>query len=195
MDIIDQQLHDDLALATACFKSTRILGFYGRSGAGKSSAMQWMINHHAEFKTQSANAKTWLMIDEILTWRDLIAVWRGLVNGHRVLIASHLKPIWFSPFLIFGKQRWYRLDHRTDKIKKYFTRHQIKASDDAIHRFIQQYGANYTDAQIILERAQYNQGGEIDFDFEFKRFKRENKIHHHSPDPHNRTAEISIINR
>lgn len=106
-------------------------------------------------------------MDEIISVTDFLRVAGLLIRGNRVVAASHVPPVWLQPLRIFGKCKMLRTDRDAAKLALYLERQGVAFSHVAIERFVEKYGATYTDLDIILERTP-----EPNFDQAFARFER-----------------------
>lgn len=137
---------DFLGLGSADFSRERLILFYGCSGSGKSTAIQFLIENHRDFSGQTS------VVDEVLRFRDLLRVIPLLQRSGRSVVATHLNPMWFRLFFPFARIRIYRTDRDRAKTQRYLQRQGISASPQAIEAFVRRYGSTYTDADLILER-------------------------------------------
>jgi len=71
--------------------------------------------------------------------------------GHSLLVASHLPGFWHWPLRVFGPMLQFQIDGIRLKVVNALTERQVQFSERAVDKFIQQYGANYTDLDMILE--------------------------------------------
>lgn len=115
----------------------------------------------------SSPTEKWIVVDEMITVVDIIRVAGLLIRGRRVLAASHVPPLWLRPLRVFGRCNLFRTDRDASKLARYLGRQGVAFSRNALARFVEKYGATYTDLDIILERA-----SERNFDRAFARFER-----------------------
>lgn len=159
--------HDYLGLASARLADVRLVAFCGESGSGKSTAIDWLRRCHPDV----VGCMDWTVVEEIADARDWPEVPRMLAAGRRLLVASHLGPIWYRPLRVFGAQRLHALDARPEKIAHWLAQRGVAASADAVRAFVSRFGANYTDAALVLERAPG-----LNFDRALARFLRECRL-------------------
>ncbi len=145
----------------------RTLVFRGRSGSGKSCYIRWLRQHHPD----CADAA---VIDELLCWRDLTRLLRAFpATATPVLIASHLPAAAHLLLRPCGTLRVYRLDGLRGKLPAWLAARGLHASPSTLAEFHARYGANYTDAEIVLERYPG-----ASFDAAWALFRRECRIRH-----------------
>jgi hypothetical protein len=156
---------DAYGLSAANFGGVRLIAFCGVSGAGKSTAIDYLCRRHRDFRQRPAlvvapaDAATTaipeqcvVVVEELRKPPELRVLGTLLRRGATVLAASHLVPAWFTPFRLWAPTRCYRLDKDWRKIARYLQRRQIVYSEGAVQRYCQRYGANYIDVDVILER-------------------------------------------
>jgi hypothetical protein len=141
---------DALALAERDFSGTRVLVLCGESGSGKSSAIRFLMHRHRHFR-DDANL---LVIEELRGWRDLAVFISALCSGRRLLVASHLPLRLHRCLGMFTPTAVIALDHHPEKIRRWLRAHAVACSDDALAAFCSRFGANYTDARLILQHAE-----------------------------------------
>ena len=160
---------DALNLARRDFARTRVVVFCGESGTGKSSAIRFLMHRHPHFR-RDANLR---VIEELRSWFDLRALLSALWRGRRLLVASHL-PIWLHRCLgVFASTQVIALDHHPEKISRWLSAHNVAHSEAAVAAFCRRFGANYTDAQLVLRH-----GEAVSFDQALGRFFRHCRIEH-----------------
>lgn len=156
---------DAYGLGDADFRGVRLVAFCGVSGAGKSTAIDYLRWQHRDFADQPSEVVTTseaaklrdvrgrlIVVEELRTPRDLGAIWTLLRGGATVLAASHLAPAWLAPFRLLAPVRCYAIDRDWRKIARFLDRAGVEHSTDAVRAYCRRYGANYVDAQVILER-------------------------------------------
>lgn len=133
---------DFLALGDRDFSSHDLIIFHGRSGSGKSTAIEFLRRKNPHVSYQ--------VVDEITTFRDL----GKLLPTRRgpVLIATHVRPIWLRLMKPFARTVIFRTDRDSAKLVRYFVERSIRASAEAVALYVREFGATYTDAEVILER-------------------------------------------
>ena len=93
-----------------------------------------------------------ILIDEILTFRQLLIIPKLLKNGNTVALATHIHPFFYQFFRIYRPIAVFNTNKSKQKIIRFLQGKNISFSEDAIRRYFSKYGTNYTDIQIILER-------------------------------------------
>lgn len=146
---------DFLGLAGLDLSAYRLIVFHGESGSGKSTAIRFLLDH------QLRNERI-QVIDEIATLRELVQMRRVL--RERSLVATHVPPLWFR-MLAAGPVKIFHTDRDAAKIARYLERLGIEASPVACERYVREFGATYTDVDLILERCPAP-----DFDVSLSRF-------------------------
>ena len=157
---------DFLDLINAQLRSCRLVIFTGVSGSGKSTAIQWLLNHHVDFKGRpavhiSGGGKKWsvpdcqdslVVVDDIIDKIELVKIWRVLNQGNQVILASHIHPRWFLFIRTFWETKIFRTDQDHDKIMRYLKAKHVEFTPAAVHSFCNEYGSSYLDLTHILER-------------------------------------------
>jgi energy-coupling factor transporter ATP-binding protein EcfA2 len=148
---------DFLALAGRDFSSHDLVIFHGRSGSGKSTAIEFLRrnNPHVSYE----------VVDEITTFRDLGKLLRA--RRGPVLVATHVHPLWLRILKPFARAVIFRTDRDSAKLLRYFDARSISASSTAIALYVREFGATYTDAEVILERYP-----SASFDASYARFRK-----------------------
>ena len=153
--------------------STRLLVFQGMSGSGKTTAIDYLCEHHPDLADRPARTfrltgpryqlpaleNELVILDDIRFLRQLLPLGRLLRKGNTVLVASHLAPTFFLPWRLFWPSRVFVMDQNTEKIERYLAHKQVSFSRPAVLQYCQLFGANYLDVEFILERQP-----EADFD-------------------------------
>ncbi|HMO83570.1 MAG TPA: hypothetical protein PKC18_01485 [Lacipirellulaceae bacterium] len=171
---------DHCRLADADFRGVRLVEFCGGSGAGKSTAIAYLCTQHPQFRDRPVTtvdparplpattaAGELVVVEELYRRRHLGAVVALLRRGATVLAASHLRPAWSAPLGLRWRRRSFTLDRDWTKIVRHLQRRGVPHSDAAVRAYCRRYGANYVDAEIILERCP-----EASFDAALARFER-----------------------
>lgn len=158
---------DFLGLKEEEFQGTRLIVLTGMSGSGKSTALKFLADQHPAFREQPwewiwALGKKWnprpirkkrlVVVDEVVSVRQLPGVLRLLQQNRTVAVASHLPQACFWPFQLFFQTRHFRTDKDMSKISRELARQGIPSTPHAVSEFCRQYGANYVDLECILER-------------------------------------------
>ena len=137
--------------------------FHGESGSGKSTSVEWLLRNHPAF-----TAGDWEVIDEVRVAKDMARVWRALRAGKRALVATHVRPRWYAPLRLYGRQAGFELDAYPVKISHWLGQRGVSASAAAVAAFCRRYGANYIDVRLVLDHT-----GGRDFDYALARFRRD----------------------
>lgn len=179
-------LDDYLGLLTQPLRGLRLLLFHGESGSGKSSQIQLLIDAHPELRgrerqtidaQQMPAAADITVIEELRGWADTQVLSPALRRSQLVLVASHIEPRWLWPWRWRVPHRCYRLDARVDKLARWLTKRNILFGAAALRAFVDRYGANYTDLEIVLGQAPGGSGGlPISFDAAWAGFCRGSRI-------------------
>lgn len=170
---------DFLGLRERDFRRVSLIGFYGESGSGKSTAIEYLLAHHPDFAGADPlvirpRISGWrkvptgtrhVVIDEIYSPGHLSEVRSALAPGRQVLVASHLHPYLLHTSFPFTPRAVFVTDTGDKKIAGYLHRKGITYTDKAVSMFIKRYGATYTDIDIILAHTR-----ETDFDRAMYRF-------------------------
>lgn len=141
---------DALGLAARDFSRTRVLVFCGESGSGKSSAIRHLMHRHRHYRGNSGVR----VIEELRRLRDLGTFFAALLRGQRLLVASHLPPWLHRGLGLLARTEVVALDNHPQKIARWLSARGIAHSDAAVTHFCAHFGANYTDARLIVEHAQ-----------------------------------------
>ena len=150
-------LFDDfLGLSALDLSSYGLIVFHGRSGSGKSTAIEFLLQNH--FRNRAV-----IVVDEIATPLDLVRARRLLRSSTTRLVASHVPPFLFRLFA--RRIAVFRTDRDSSKIARHLQRRGVRASNAAVDEYVRRFGATYTDVDLILER--YSKG---DFDRALGRF-------------------------
>jgi len=159
---------DDLELACSTYASKRLLVFTGCSGSGKSTAIDFLLRHNPGFNNQPYSTITggpidWqqhdlnqleelVVIDELLTSADLWPIAKLLRRKHTVITASHIPSVFFKLLDWRWPTKYFVTDTNPEKIARYLSYLGLQYSASAVQRYTQDFGANFTDVNIILER-------------------------------------------
>ncbi len=141
---------DALGLGERDFANTRVLVLCGESGSGKSSAIRFLMRKHRHYRDDTRVQ----VIEELRSWRDLGIFMRALMRRDRLLVASHL-PVWLHRVLgVMTRTCVIALDCHPQKISRWLAAQDVGFSDAAVAEFCRHFGANYTDARLILQHAE-----------------------------------------
>ncbi len=155
---------DYLSLGTQSFSRDRLVVFTGRSGSGKSTAIRFLLEEHRDFRERPRvilegppfahldRAADVAVLDDLTSAADLLAVGRLLRRSRTLLVASHLNPAWFAPLRAAMRCSLFRTDDDARKLERYLESRGVSCSRDALRRYEAEFGATYTDLDIILER-------------------------------------------
>lgn len=148
---------DDL---NSWWKQPHIYIFYGKSGSWKSTYAQYLsesINsiyhlHHYEEEIKFKKRKeSWIYIDELVSFSHIITTIQYLIDGKKLILASHIHPHFFSILRIFYDIKSYNLNKIPLKIEQYLHKKNYTFSENAILIFVDIFGSNFTDLEIILQ--------------------------------------------
>lgn len=169
-DLLDTDRFDDyLGLARRSFAGLHAVTFHGRSGAGKSTAVAYLLAHHPDFSGSHGAGLT--VFDDLEAAHQVSRIAAALRQGRRVLAACHFHAAWLLPLRLRWRLAAFDLDHLPAKIERWLDVRGIAHTPGAVAAFCRLFGANYTDAEIIVERAP----GES-FDVALRRFLRQCRL-------------------
>lgn len=150
--ISPERFDDYLGLADRSFDGVDAVTFHGASGSGKSSAVEFLRQEHPSFDT-SSSAETVEVLDDLVSVRALPELVRRLRTDRPVLAACHFHPRWLLPL----RMRWrivsFDLDPLPIKIERWLAAQEIPYTQEAVSAFCRRFGANYTDAELVLEHS------------------------------------------
>ena len=146
--------------------STRLLIYQGMSGSGKTTAIEYLCEHHRHLRDRSAQTfrltgprcllpplqNELVVLDDVRFLRQLLPLRRLLRAGNTVLVASHLAPVFFLPLRLRWASRVFVMDRDEGKIERYLDHKQVSFSRQAVSQYCRLFGANYLDVDLILER-------------------------------------------
>jgi hypothetical protein len=155
---------DFLGLAGCDFSRDRLIVFHGVSGSGKSTAIEALTTTHSGFRgrellrldgppfPRQIGHSAVIVIDELIVPQDLTIVWLAIRRAGTLIVASHLHPMAFVPFRLFGPISFFATDRDEAKIARALNQRGCESSSEAVRRFVHHFGASYTDLDLILER-------------------------------------------
>jgi hypothetical protein len=157
---------DFLNLKTAQFRSFRLVVFTGVSGSGKTTAIQWLIDHHHDFHDRpvsrvAGGGLDWavpnvddglVVVDDIIRLKELAKVIRLLLRGNQVLLAAHLHPACLVPLRMVWPAHIWRTDLNREKLERHLQARHIEFTRAAVDSYCDEYGSSYLDMAHILER-------------------------------------------
>ncbi len=162
-------LFDDyLDLGRKDFSKARFIAFCGISGSGKSTMVQHFLKTHVgpgedfvfvrsdagglrlDQVPPRASGTQLIVLDELRERRDLRVLRLALRRYPRVLAASHLRSPAFR--LVCVPKLIFHVDQDPAKIARYLAARRVPSSEAAVAVFHRNFGAAYTDVDIILER-------------------------------------------
>lgn len=158
------EFDDYLGLERIDLARFRLLVFTGRSGSGKSTAIEHLLKSHHCFRGRESavlrrpsfagpsGLPGVVAVDDLVEPRELGVVVDLLRSGRTILVASHLDAAWYRVLSLFVPTIFFRTDADEAKIGRYLERRGVAASGDATRAYVRRFGATYTDADIILER-------------------------------------------
>ncbi len=167
--IAPEPFDDYLGLAETSFVGVDAVTFHGASGSGKSSAVEFLRQRHPRFDASSSEAVA--VLDDLESLRALPQLVRRLQAGRRVLAACHFHPRWLVPLRVRWRIASFALDSLSAKIERWLTAQDVPYTPEAVDAFCRRFGANYTDAALVLE---YSPGES--FDAALARFLRECRV-------------------
>lgn len=124
------------------------------------------IHNNEEIKFKKRK-ETWIYIDELVDFSHVIITIRYLLDGKKLILASHIHPYFFSTLRVFYEMKSYNLNKIPSKIKKYLQNKNYTFSEDGISLFVNNFGSNFTDLDIIL---QSTKNWESNFDYTLTNF-------------------------
>jgi len=162
---MNNRFDDALGLRTLDLNGYRGVVFCGRSGAGKSTAIRFLLEHHESFRHRRSEVD---VIEELYDRQDVRRFTDAIKHDRPLLIASHW-PLWLHRLLApIVRVRVIDLDGPNIKIERALAFRSIPATARAIDQFCTRFGANYTDLELVLERYPG-----LPFDVAWRRFRRE----------------------
>lgn len=157
--------HDHYELLNHDFKQHRLIVFTGKSGAGKSTYIKFLIENNISIKSSSKtiyaerpmqwgkinNKNDLLVLDELKTPLELYYIIKLLLRGNSLIIANHVAIFFIKTIGFFTTSILFNLDNQNEKICFYLKIHGYHFSQSIVEQFCNTYGSNYTDLEIILE--------------------------------------------
>jgi len=165
-----ERFDDYLGLASRSLAGVDLVSFHGRSGSGKSTAIEYLLARHPDMEGHRSGARV-TVFDDLLGPREIGRIVRALGRGQRVLAACHFDRRWLGVLRLRWRVLAFDLDAMPAKIERWLDARGIDYTPRAVERFCRVYGANYADAAIILERFPG-----ASFDRALSRFLRECRI-------------------
>jgi hypothetical protein len=155
---------DSHRLDAADFSRTRLVAFCGMSGSGKTTAIRRLCETHRDFCDRAAvvvapaeaacaaDRGALLVVEEVRRPSEVRQLWPALRRGATLLVASHVRPAWFAPLRLAAPIRTYAVDDDWRTIARHLERRGIPHTPEAVREYCRAYGANYVDADLIVER-------------------------------------------
>ena len=156
---------DYLWLKKTDFSKYRYIVFYGESGSGKSTYIEFLKKDNISLN------KDYEIVDEIFNLNDYINFLKQVIHKKHSIIATHLWYLYFFPLIFFGKIAFFRIDTQKKKIENYLLYLGYTYSESSIERYINLFWATYTDIDIICEWQE-----EKDFDTILRNFLKYNTL-------------------
>ena len=159
---------DFLGLKNEKFQGVEMIIFSGTSGSGKSSYLsyleqshpyfqdiqkRWIWTMHRPIKFSLINQNELLLIDEIISPRQLLSFKHARGKGISLAIASHINPIWYHILFPLSKKRFFQTDKGVEKLRRWLKQKNVPYSNQSLHLFQKKYGSNYVDLNCLLERS------------------------------------------
>lgn len=159
-------MHDFLGLLDTGLGSYQMILLTGKSGAGKSTAIQLLTDSHPDFRDKQitrlkGSPLVWpkgvpdgeiVVLDELTSVRDLFGTAWLLRHGKQVIAANHLSEHLFAPLKLWFRVKLFRCDRGEAKLCRYLSERHISYHSETVRHYTRQYGSVYTELQIILER-------------------------------------------
>ena len=155
---------DFLGLGKRDLSRCRRVLFHGRSGSGKSTAIEHLLETQFAARERHVIAgppfqrvekplhrDVVIAVDEIESFRDLRHLLPLLRLDATLLIATHVAPALF-PVVGCFPDAVFRTDRDSEKIGRYLASKSLTASARAVREYCTRFGATYTDVDLILER-------------------------------------------
>lgn len=155
---------DFLGLDSRDLSRCRRVLFHGRSGSGKTTAIEHLLA--TQFRDRDVHRIAGppfaatpaavrpgavIAVDEIESLRDLRHLLPLLRLDATLLIATHVAPMFF-PVAGIVPGAVFRTDRDQEKLSRHLAWHNVAASAAAIREYCRRFGATYTDADLIMER-------------------------------------------
>jgi hypothetical protein len=141
---------DDYLGLSGRLDDRQVMVFCGRSGAGKSSYIQWLTVANPSRHRDGPSVR---VVDEIVRPGEWFKILSQLPASGLLLVASHL-PAWFHRLIppLRGRISVFNLDDQPGKISCWLANRGIESDAESVASFCREYGSNYTDAAMIIER-------------------------------------------
>lgn len=160
-------MDDYLGLEGERFPRGSVTVFTGRSGSGKTTYLDWLLNAHPSFsderavrlylpevdKTPDLRFAEVLAVDEVMT----VTQWRTVLGWRRrdltVLSTAHLPAAALR--VLCPSARVFACDRDAGKLARYLAVRGVSASPSVLQQYVHRFGATYTDLDLILEAADW----------------------------------------
>jgi hypothetical protein len=175
---------DFLGLLDRSFENSRWIAFCGRSGSGKSTAIQFLLECHSRWHGvvpfrihpyvtgwEEPCEGEWVVVDEVRALRDIPRLFSLIRSGRRVLIASHIPSLLMAILSIQAPGAIFSTDRGGEKLALHLERRGIAFTEESLANYLSRYGSTFTDLEIILERT-----GKRDLSSALRRFHGLNRI-------------------
>ncbi len=184
---------DHLDLKNLNLEQQQLIGFFGVSGSGKTTAMGYLQKQNLSTYTKThkwlysptpveikdaAQNYDLLYLDEILTVKQFLSILTILKfekSSPKIVMTSHLPLLFVKTLLSFSKHKLFQIDKNIFTIKDYLTAKGMSASPEVLTSFHKKYKSSYTDLELILEFSSDSQN----FDDAYYYFHKFCSIKHH----------------
>lgn len=146
----NHKFNDFLKIMDYDFSSYKFIVFYWKSWSWKSSYIKNLIKYNKSVDRNS------IVIDEIFDFIDFFKQFKYFKKDKKILIATHIHPIFFIAFKIIYKVKFLITDRNLEKIKDYLYFKKYSYTEEVIKQYVSKFWATYTDIDIILENYKWN---------------------------------------
>lgn len=178
-----ERFDDAVGLGALPLRGIRVIVLCGESGTGKSTAIQHLLQVHAELRQDPALR----IIEELREWRDIGVFLAQLMRGRRLLVASHLPSLLHGMLALLAPTQVVDLDRCPAKISRWLSACGVPYSEASVQSFCAQFGPNYSDAALILRHTE-----SATFDQALGRFRRQCNLKRHPPERGQRVLVLDV---